>query len=210
LHDELANQGDTYCPNRVARLAKMAGIKPQIGYKRRSGHHGGKPLLAVDNTLDRQVDVQQPDRAWMTDITCIRTLEGFAYLAIVIDPYSRRMVGWAIQGLQTSGLASRALLMAVWRRKPKDRVLVQSGQGSQFTRRTCAWLDRCNRLARDRENFNQKALAVLLLSSVRLMLRNPCNPGLRPGWTRGNILRHKIVVGSFLLQLCAKWEPYSW
>lgn len=133
LHDDRVDQGETCCPNRVARLAKMAGITAQIGYKRRPGHYGGKPSLAVDNTLDRQFDVDAPDRAWVTDITYIRTLEGFAYLAVVIDLYSRRVIGWSVQGRQTTDVALQALLMAVWRRKPKNKVLVHSDQGSQFT-----------------------------------------------------------------------------
>ena len=133
LHDDLADQGETCCPNRVARLAKQAGIRAQIGYKRRPGSHGGKPSLVVDNTLDRQFDVQEPDRAWVTDITYIRTLEGFAYLAVVIDLYSRRVIGWSMQSRQTTDVVLHALLMAVWRRKPKDPVLIHSDQGSQFT-----------------------------------------------------------------------------
>ncbi|WP_321345561.1 IS3 family transposase [Breoghania sp.] len=133
LHDDLLDQGETCCPNRVARLAKLAGIKAQIGYKRRPGSHGGKPSLVVDNTLDRQFDVDVPDRIWVTDITYIRTLEGFAYLAVVIDLYSRRVVGWSMQSRQTTDVVLQALLMAVWRRKPKTRVLIHSDQGSQFT-----------------------------------------------------------------------------
>ena len=53
LHDDLVDQGETCCPKRVARLAKQAGIRARIGYKRRPGSHGGKPSLVVDNTLDR-------------------------------------------------------------------------------------------------------------------------------------------------------------
>lgn len=82
LHGDLLDQVETCCPNRVARLIRLAGIKAQIGYKRRPGRYGGKPSLAVDNTLDRQFDVAAPDRAWVTDITYIRSQEGFAYLAL--------------------------------------------------------------------------------------------------------------------------------
>jgi putative transposase len=93
LHDDLLDQGETICPNRVACLASLAGIKAQIGYKRRPGSHGGKPSLVLDNTLDRRFDVDAPDRIWgetanaigsrerSNDITDIRTLEGFAHLA---------------------------------------------------------------------------------------------------------------------------------
>ena len=121
------------CPNRVARLARQANIKAQIGYKRRPGSYGGRPSVIVDNTLDRQFDVEEPDKVWVTDITYIRTLEGFAYLAVVIDLYSRRVVGWSMQSRQTTDVVLQALLMAVWRRKPKNRVLIHSDQGSQFT-----------------------------------------------------------------------------
>lgn len=133
LHDDLLDQGETCCPNRVARLASLAGIKAQIGYKRRPGTYGGKPSIVVDNTLDRQFDVSAPDTVWVTDITYIKTYEGFAYLAVVIDLYSRRVVGWSMQGRQTTDVALQALLSAVWRRKPQNKVLIHSDQGSQFT-----------------------------------------------------------------------------
>ncbi len=133
LHDDLCDQGESCCPNRVARLAKLAGIKAQIGYKRRLGKYGGKPPVIIDNTLNRQFEVNAPDRVWVTDITYIKTYEGFAYLSVVIDLYSRRVVGWAMQSRQTTDLVLQALLMAVWRRKPSNKVLVHSDQGSQFT-----------------------------------------------------------------------------
>ena len=133
LHDDLCDQGETCCPNRVASLARLAGIKAQIGYKRRPGKYGGKPSVVVKNTLDRQFDVNAPDRYWVTDITYIKTYEGFSYLAVVIDLYSRKVVGWAMQSRQPTDLVLQALLMAVWRRKPSDKVLIHSDQGSQFT-----------------------------------------------------------------------------
>ncbi len=133
LHDDLCDQGESCCPNRVARLARLAGIKAQIGYKRRPGKYGGKPSVIIDNTLNRQFEVNAPDRVWVTDITYIKTYEGFAYLSVVIDLYSRRVVGWAMQSRQTTDLVLQALLMAVWRRKQSNNVLVHSDQGSQFT-----------------------------------------------------------------------------
>ena len=127
------DMGESCSPNRVARLAQLAGIRAQIGYKRRPEQYGCKPSLAVDNTLGRRFDVEAPDRAWVTDITYIRTQEGFSYLAVVLDLFSRRIVGWSIQARQTTNVVLQALLAAVWRRKPKGRVLVHSDQGSQFT-----------------------------------------------------------------------------
>ena len=69
--DDLCDLGETCCPNRVAQLAKLAGIYAQIGYKRRPGKYGGKPSIVVDNTLDRQFNVDAPNRVWVTDITYI-------------------------------------------------------------------------------------------------------------------------------------------
>lgn len=69
----------------------------------------------------------------MADIIYIRTLESFAYLAVVIDLDSRRVVGWSMQSRQTTNVVLQALHMAVWRRKSKQRVLIHADQGSQFT-----------------------------------------------------------------------------
>jgi Integrase core domain len=71
----------------------------------------------------------------VTDITYIRTYEGWLYLAVVIDLFSRRVVGWSAQPRMTTDLALQALLAAVWRRKPKAKVMIHSDQGSQFTSR---------------------------------------------------------------------------
>lgn len=86
LHDDLSDLREICSPNRVTRLARLAGIKAQTGYR----HRPGKPSIAIDNILNRQFDVTEPDTAWVTEISYIRTCEGFAYLAVVIDLYSRR------------------------------------------------------------------------------------------------------------------------
>ena len=133
LHDDLLDRGETCSPNRVAKLAARAGIRAQIGYKRRPGLYSGRPSLVVDNVLNRGFDVQAPNRAWVTDITYIRTNEGFAYLAVVIDLFSRKVVGWALQSRQTTEVVLQALMIAVWQRKPPSQVLIHSDQGTQFT-----------------------------------------------------------------------------
>ena len=135
LADDLRDQGEHVSENRVARLASMAGIAAQVGYKRRPGRYGGKPAVVASNTLDRQFEVDAPDKVWVTDITYIRTHEGWLYLSVVIDLFSRRVVGWSAQPRMTTDLALQALLAAVWRRKPKTRVMIHSDQGSQFTSR---------------------------------------------------------------------------
>lgn len=74
-----------------------------------------------------------PNKVWVTDITYIRTYEGWLYLAAVMDLYSRQIVGWATRATMTSDLVLQALLAAVWKRKPDPGVMVHSDQGSQFT-----------------------------------------------------------------------------
>jgi putative transposase len=135
LADDLRDQGEQVSENRVARLASLAGILAQVGYKRRPGRYGGKPAVVASNDLDRQFEVDSPDKVWVTDITYIRTHEGWLYLAVVIDLFSRRVVGWSAQPRMTTDLALQALLAAVWRRKPKTKVMIHSDQGSQFTSR---------------------------------------------------------------------------
>jgi putative transposase len=126
LHDDLRDAGETCSENRVARLASLAGIAAQIGYKRRPGRYAGKPAIVADNTLDRQFEVDAPDTVWVTDITYIKTHESWSYLAVVIDLFSRRVVGWSMQSRMTTDLALQALLSAVWRRKPKTKVMIHS------------------------------------------------------------------------------------
>mgnify|MGYP000218105444 FL=1 len=85
------------------------------------------------NLLQRQFSTKTPDQAWVTDITYIRTHEGWLYLAVVLDLFSRRVIGWSMQSRITKELALDALLMAVWRRNPLSTVTVHSDQGSQYT-----------------------------------------------------------------------------
>ncbi len=75
----------------------------------------------------------RPNEVWVTDITYIRTHEGWLYLAVVLDLYSRRVVVWSLQSRIKKELVLGALLMAVWRRKPTSAVTVHSDQGSQYT-----------------------------------------------------------------------------
>jgi putative transposase len=111
----------------------LAGIKAQIGYKHRVGIYGGMPPSTVDSTLDRRFDAAAPDTVWVADITRFKTTEGIADLTVVIDLYSRRVAGWSLQSRQTTDLVLQALLMAVWRRKPKTKGPIHRDLGSQFT-----------------------------------------------------------------------------
>ena len=120
ITDDLRDLGECCGKHRVYRLMKEEGLRSQTGYRRRPGKHGRPSVVA-------------PNQAWVTDITYIRTHEGWLYLAVVLDLFSRQVIGWSMQSRMDRELAINALMMAVWRRNPKTPVIVHSDQGSQFS-----------------------------------------------------------------------------
>jgi len=131
IHRDLRDAGETCSVHRVARLMRKNGMKANIGYKRRY-IAGGPPARVAPNHLNRAFQVTVPNKAWVTDITYVRTHEGFLYVAVVLDLFSRRVVGWSMQSTMSRDLVLQALLSAVWRRRPTGKVLVHSDQGSQY------------------------------------------------------------------------------
>ena len=129
---DLREAGESCSRHRVRRLMKADGLRAQVGYGSRPRHKGG-PVGRVANVLDRAFSPEAPNKVWATDITYIRTYEGWLYLAAVTDLYSRQIGGWAMRPTMTTDLVLQALLAAVWRRKPVPGVIVHSDQGSQFT-----------------------------------------------------------------------------
>ena len=85
------------------------------------------------NLLDRQFVAERPNQKWIADFTYLWTVEGWLYVAAVIDLFSRRVVGWSMSAAMTAQLVTDALLMAVWRRGKPDALLHHSDQGSQFS-----------------------------------------------------------------------------
>ncbi len=133
ITDDLHDLGERCGKNRVYRLMCVEKLCSQTGYHRRPGKRYGKPSVIAENKLKQQFDVVEPNKVWVTDITYIRTHEGWLYLAVVLDLFSRQVIGWSMQQRIDRELALNALLMAVWRRQPKDEVIVHSDQGSQFS-----------------------------------------------------------------------------
>ena len=131
IYLDLRETGELIGPNRVLKIMKQHNIKAIRGYKvHKYGY--GRPSIVTPNHLKRVFDVAHPNEAWVTDITYIRTWQGWLYLAVVIDLYSRNIVGWSMKPTLAKEIVIDALLMAVWRRKPKTKVLVHSDQGSQY------------------------------------------------------------------------------
>jgi putative transposase len=131
--DGLRDIGTKCSQHRVYKLMKQAKLASQRGYNRRPYMRSGTVAQAAPNRLDQNFTVPQPNQAWVTDITYIRTHEGWLYLAVVIDLFLRQVVGWSMDLRIDTELVINALLMAVWRRKPKQQVIVHSDQGCQFT-----------------------------------------------------------------------------
>ena len=131
VHADLREAGEGCGVKRVARIMRENGIKAQRGY-RKPRHRSGKPHIVVPNRLEQNFTVSQPNEAWVTDITYIRTWQGWLYLATVLDLYSRKVVGWSMQPSLEKELVLNAVLMAVWRRKPQGQVILHSDQGSQY------------------------------------------------------------------------------
>ena len=130
---DMRDLGERCGKHRVARLLRLAGLRSQTGYWRRPGPHGGAPAVVAPNHLQRQFTVNEPNQSWVTDMTYIRTHEGWLYLAVVVDLFSRQVVGWSMGSRIDTDLALDALLMALWRRQPRQAVIVHSDQGCQFT-----------------------------------------------------------------------------
>lgn len=131
IHQDLKEAGEVCSVHRVAKIMRLHNLKAQIGYKRRY-IKGSKLSRIADNLLARQFNPIKPNESWVSDITYIRTYEGFLYLATVMDLFSRRIVGWSMDKDIDKHLVTNALLMAVYQRQPKSEVLVHSDQGSQY------------------------------------------------------------------------------
>ncbi|MEQ0113423.1 IS3 family transposase [Klebsiella sp. JN_Kp123] len=132
IHLDLRDSGQQCGVNRVWRLMNRAGIKAQVGYRSPRARKGEVSIVSPYR-LQRQFNPDASDKRWVTDITYIRTHEGWLYLAVVVDLFSRKIIGWSMQSRMTKDIVLNALLMAVWRRNPQKPVLVHSDQGSQYT-----------------------------------------------------------------------------
>lgn len=133
MHEELGYDGETASPNRIARLMASDGLYgvPQRRQWRKK-RTGVRPAY-VRNHLERDFEALEPNTKWVTDITYIRTAEGWLYLCVVLDLYSKRVVGWSMSDIQDRQMVLKAVLMALWQRPNKDPVVLHSDRGTQFT-----------------------------------------------------------------------------
>ena len=142
IQAELAEQGLAVSRKRVARVMRQAGL---AGVSRRKGPRTTRrdaQARPAQDLVEREFHADAPDRLWVADITYVPTLAGFLYLAIVLDVFSRRIVGWAMAGHLRTELVLDALDMAVEQRRPGS-VIHHSDQGCQYT--SFAFGERCRR-----------------------------------------------------------------
>ncbi len=140
IHAELIAEGHAVSRKRIARLMRGAGL---AGISRRKGPRttvrDARARAAAD-LVERNFTAEAPDRLWVADITYIPTWAGFLYLAVVLDVFSRRVIGWSMANHLRTRLVLDALDMALWQRRP-DGVVHHSDQGSQYT--SIAFGNRC-------------------------------------------------------------------
>ncbi|MGH7404195.1 MAG: IS3 family transposase [Candidatus Rokuibacteriota bacterium] len=133
VHAELKAQKVAVAKKRVARLMRQAGLK---GVSRRKGvvtTRRDEAARPAPDLVERDFTAAGPDRLWVADITYVPTWAGFLYLAIVLDVWSRRVIGWAMATHLRTELVLEALEMAIERRRPEGGVIHHSDQGSQYT-----------------------------------------------------------------------------
>jgi len=132
VHAELKAAGHGCCVNTVAALMRQAGLRARTARKFKHTTDSNHDRPVAENVLDRRFAAARPNESWVADITFIPTREGWLYLAAVEDLYSRRVVGWSMDGTMTSRLVVDALEMAVKGRLPAEGLVAHSDRGSQY------------------------------------------------------------------------------
>ena len=133
IHEDLKDQGEKVGKKRVARLMKEEALAARSikAFKKTTVSNPNRPV--ADNLLQQDFQATAPNQRWVTDITYIRTEEGWLYLAAIMDLYSRAIVGWAMDKQMTVNLVCSALMMGLSRRKVTSGLLLHSDRGVQYT-----------------------------------------------------------------------------
>ena len=129
---EIKARGSPVSKERVRKLMQANGIRARHKHRYKATTHSAHHLPVAQNVLNRQFQTTAPDQVWTADITYIQTAEGWLYLAVVMDLYSRMIVGYAMDARMTKELVLNALRMARFKRKPKPGLIHHSDRGSQY------------------------------------------------------------------------------
>ena len=131
---ELKSQGIVCGKNRIARLMRIEGIRAKMKRRYKMTTHSKHTRPIVPNLITGNI-VNAPDTVWVSDIPYIRTYEGWLYLAVVLDIFSRSVVGWSMSERLIEDLTVRALLQALMKRNPHEGLIFHSDRGSQYASR---------------------------------------------------------------------------
>lgn len=129
---QLRTEGQGVGRKRVARLMRAEGLRAKAARKYKATTNSNHNLPVAPNLLEQDFSATAPNQKWVSDITYIATDEGWLYLAVALDLYARRVVGWSMSERMTAKLVCDALQMALWRRKRPRGVIVHSDRGSQY------------------------------------------------------------------------------
>lgn len=132
IYHELKAKGTRCSKNRVARLMRVNGIRAKLGRRFVVTTDSKHNLPVAENHLNRQFTIERPNEAWVSDITYIWTREGWLYLAVVIDLFSRQVVGWSAEATADRALVLGALEQALQTRRPQAGLLLHSDRGCQY------------------------------------------------------------------------------
>lgn len=133
IHAELRAQGQSVSRKRVERVMRRHGIRAHAPRRYRVCTTDSKHSLPIAaNLLDRNFTAEKPDQVWLADITYIPTGEGWLYLAVILDLFTRKVVGWAMREHMRAELTMAALTMAIQRRRPGPGLVHHSDRGSQY------------------------------------------------------------------------------
>jgi len=133
MREDLLAEGESISRNRVTRLMALEGLQGWPRRKKRSFRPRTERPAGIENVLQRDFQAHEPEIKWVTDITEVTTGEGKVYLCVVIDLYSKRVMGWCIHHRQDRHMVIRAMEMAVWNRETKGPLVLHSDRGCQFT-----------------------------------------------------------------------------
>jgi putative transposase len=130
LHDQLGRESMRVSRKRVARLMREAGLRAKGRRKYKATTDPNHALPVAPNRLERNFHAEHPDSVWVSDITYICTRQGWMYLAVILDLYSRKVVGWSLAERLTAALVCNALAAAVRLRRSKSELIFHRDRGS--------------------------------------------------------------------------------
>lgn len=132
IHSELKDRGLSCGVKRVARIMRENNLVAKGKKKFKATTNSNHNYTVHPNLLNQNFSCDVPNKIWTTDITYIWTAEGWLYLAVILDLYSRKIVGWSMDSRMTKDLVINALTMAYWKRKPPIGLIHHSDRGSQY------------------------------------------------------------------------------